>query len=174
MLSVTTSSFQFIEFRQQPIADLGPRHPHERDLTAEPGAEIRPVLAVLAVESLGPRAVEDRPEAADFLSANAGPIVDHEARYHLRGALAQDPCFCFVDREPFVLRDVTYPRHHIADPICQSLIARECEVVGISGIRQPELGGESGQPAIEPARDLVRQAGTGTCALGQSAGPVAT
>ena len=121
------------------------------------------------VEPFGPRAVEDRPEAADLVAADAGAVVDHQAGDHLRGAPAQHAGLGFVDREPFVLGDVPDPRHQVADAVLQGLIARERQVVGVSGIGQPELGGEPGQPAIEPAGDLVRQAGTGAGPLGQSA-----
>ena len=117
----------------------------------------------------GPGAVEDRPEAADLGPADAGAVVDHQAGHHLRRVPAQDAGLGLVDREAFVLGDVADPRHQVADAAFQRLIAREGQVVGVAGIGQPELGGEAGQPAVEPARDLVRQAGAGAGPLRQPA-----
>src|SRR5437763_12192960 len=110
MLSVWTTAFQRIELGQEAVAEFGAGHADEGDLAAEPGGEIGAALAVLAVESLGPGAMEDRAEAADLGPAGAGAVVDHQAGHHLRRAPPQDPRLGFVDREALVPSDVAHPR----------------------------------------------------------------
>ena len=168
-------SHQGVELDSQPIADLGPGHADEGDLAPEPGAEVG-----VALRGSGRRA--PRTSARWRMArrrrtssrADARPVVDDQAGDDLRGVPAEDAGLGLVDREPLVLGEVADAGHQVADPRLERLVARERQVVGVAGVGQPELRGQPGEPAVEPAGDLVREPGAGAGPLRQAAGPVAT
>ena len=115
----------------------------------EMGGEVGPALAVLALEARTSRVVQDRPQGAELLARDRGPIVDRQAGHLLPAAPAHHARLRGVLGQTLGPDDradaAEQPAHGAGG------IAGEGQVIGIAGVGEAVTAGQAIQAAVEPA-----------------------